>query len=207
MNSTALALLLALFGVLLLALACQRLFKARFFTGGLSIVAGFALLAAAGLLFIVALNLRTYERLTYEAPVAELSFSQTGVHSYRATLMRLPGGDLQVFTLNGDEWQLDARILKWQGWANLLGLNALFRLERLNGRYRDVETERIAPRSLYALSNNPGFDLWRWALARQQKLPWVDAVYGNAVYLPMADGARYRVSVGQAGLIGRRIEK
>lgn len=207
MNSTALALLLALFGVLLLALACRHLFKARFWTAGVSIVCGFALLVVAGLLFIVALNLRTYERLTYEAPVAELSFNQTGLHSYRVTLMRLPGGDLQVFTLNGDEWQLDARILKWQGWANLLGLNAQFRLERLSGRYHDVETERTAPRSLYGLSNNPGFDLWQWALGRSQKLPWVDAVYGNAVYLPMADGARYRVSIGQAGLIGRRVEK
>ena len=34
-------------------------------------------------------------------------------------------------------------------------------------------------------------------------LPFVDAVYGSATYMPMADGARYQVSITQSGLIAR----
>ena len=44
-----------------------------------------------------------------------------------------------------------------------------------------------------------------WALAQAQPrwLPFVDAIYGSATYLPMADGARYEVTLGQSGLIAR----
>jgi hypothetical protein len=38
-------------------------------------------------------------------------------------------------------------------------------------------------------------------------LPFVDAVFGNAVYLPMADGARYQVTLGQSGLIARPLNE
>ena len=34
-------------------------------------------------------------------------------------------------------------------------------------------------------------------------VPWVDAVYGNAAYVPMADGARFVVSIGASGLVAR----
>ena len=67
---------------------------------------------------------------------------------------------MQMFMLAGDEWQLDARVLKWKGWANLLGLDAQYRLERVSGRYRDIEQERNDERTVYALSENPGVDLW-----------------------------------------------
>ena len=33
-------------------------------------------------------------------------------------------------------------------------------------------------------------------------MPFVDAVYGSAVYLPMADGARYEVAITQSGFVG-----
>ena len=42
-----------------------------------------------------------------------------------------------------------------------------------------------------------------WSLARAANLPWIDARYGSAVYLPMADRARFEVSVGPAGLVAR----
>ena len=107
--------------------------------------------------------------------------------------------------LAGDEWQLDARVLKWKGWANLLGLDAQYRLERVSGRYRQIEQERKDERTVYALSENPGIDLWTMSIDHRRWLPFVDAVYGSAVYLPMADGARYEVSITQSGLVARPV--
>ena len=69
-----------------------------------------------------------------------------------------------MFVLSGDEWQLDARVLKWKGWANLFGLDAQYRLERVSGRYRDIEQERTGERTVYALAENPGLDLWKVTL-------------------------------------------
>lgn len=203
MNSDAVALVVALFGVLLLALACQRLFRARFLSAGGSAFTGLLLLAIAALTFVVSLNFHTYARLTHEQPVAEIVFETRGPQRYRATLTQMPSGEMQVFILAGDEWQLDARVLKWQGWANLLGLDAQYRLERVSGRYRDIEQERHDDRTVYELSKNPGIDLWKLSTQYPRWLPFVDAVYGSATYQPMAQGARYEVRITQSGLIAR----
>lgn len=203
MNSEAVALVIAVFGGLLLILACQRLVRGRLLAAGGSLVMGVLLLAIAGMFFLVSINLHTYARLTYERPVAEIVFEARGPQRYRATLMAMPEGQMQMFVLAGDEWQLDARVLKWKGWANLLGLDAQYRLERVSGRYRDIEQERHDERTVYGLSENPGVDLWEMSTQYPKWLPMVDAVYGSATYMPMADGARYQVSITQSGLIAR----
>jgi hypothetical protein len=199
------ATILAILGVLLLVIGMRRLLRARFATGGGSLLLSVAFLGFAGVVFVVGTNLHTYARLTYETPLAELVFQASGPQRFRATISRIPSGEMQVFVLNGDEWQLDARVLKWRGWANLLGLDAQYRLERLSGRYRTIEQERGSPRSVYGLSENPGIDLWAWAQEYPTWLPFVDSVYGSATYLPMVDGARYRVSLTQSGLIARPV--
>jgi hypothetical protein len=203
MPSNAITILIALFGLLLLALACQRLYRARFLAATGSALMGFLLLAISALLFVISLNLHTYARLTHEKPVAEIVFEGRGPQQFRATLAEVPSGEMQLFTLAGDEWQLDARVLKWRGWANLLGLDAQYRLERIGGRYRDIEQERNAQRTVYPLSENPGLDLWMLSTQYPRWLPFVDAVYGSATYMPMADGARYEISITQSGLIAR----
>jgi hypothetical protein len=203
MNIHALSIVLVFFGVVLAIVGLRRLWHARLWSAGLSLLGSAVFFVSALTVFVVAQNLITYSRLTYEAPVADLVFKAAGTQQYQATLIRAPNGEMQVFAITGDEWQLDARVLKWRGWSTLLGLDPQFRLERLSGRYRDIEKERTATRSVYALSDNPGLDLWTWSLTHPRWLPFVDAVYGSATFLPMADGARYRVTLSQTGLLAR----
>lgn len=205
MISNAVILIIAIFGMLLLILACQRLLRARLLAAGGSAFTGALLLAVAAVLFVVSSNLHTYERLTFERPVAEIVFQQRAPQSFNATLTQVPNGEIQMFVLAGDEWQLDARVLKWKGWANLFGLDAQYRLERVSGRYRDITQERTAERTVYPLAENPGLDLWQLTLDKPGRLPFVDAVYGNAAYMPMSDGARYEISITQSGLIARPV--
>jgi hypothetical protein len=207
MHSDAVAAVIALFGLLLLALACQRVFRARLLAASGSALMGLLLLATAAAIFVVSLNLHTYARLTHEEPIAEIVFEARGPQRYRATLAQVASGELQTFVLAGDEWQLDARVLKWKGWANLLGLDAQYRLERVSGRYRDIEQERNDDRTVYPLSDNPGIDLWSLSTEYPRWLPFVDAVYGSATYLPMADGARFEVSITQSGLVARPLNE
>ena len=207
MESDALALILGLFGLTLLVLACQRLLRGRLLTAGGTALLGIALLAIGGVLFIAALNLHTYARLTYEQPVAELVFERASPQHYRVTLTEVPSGEMQTLVLAGDEWQLDARVLKWRGWANVLGLNAQYRLERLSGRYRDIEQERHDQRTVYELSENPGADIWQLRQRYPKWFTFVDAIYGSATYMPMADGARYEVSMTQTGLVARAVNE
>lgn len=199
----AIAIALAAFGLIAFVVTLRRLLRARVFAATRSALGGILLVALAAALIAGSATFRTYARLTNEAPVADLVFEALGPQRFRATLTRAPSGDVQTFDLAGDEWQLDARVLKWRGWANAAGLDARYQLERMSGRYRDVEEERSAPRTVYALGASPRVDLWLLARAYPTWLPFVDAVYGNAAYLPMADGARYRVTISQTGLVAR----
>jgi hypothetical protein len=195
----ALSAVLAL-AVCALAVRCGR--RRRIFAALLLGLTGVLLLVAAGCAGLIAFELRSYERLTHETRAAELQFLQEPGGKYVATL-KLPSGEIRQFELAGDEWQVDARVLKWHGAANLLGFDTVYRLERLGGRYRDIERERTAPRTVYALIE-PGFvDLWDVARLYGHYFPGLDALYGSATYLPLADGAAYDVTVSQSGLIAR----
>ena len=151
---------------------------------------------------LVVSNLYTYQALTRETPVAEIAFTRVADHRYMASL-RTPDGRIRDYELRGDEWQLDARMIKWQGIGALLGLDPLYRLDRLGGRFSEIETARAAPPSLHDLSDEPGLDVWR--LARDCPIGLIDAAYGSGVFLPMAHRFRYQVNMTASGLVARRL--
>lgn len=164
------------------------------------LAAGFGV-AALGLLAL-ALSVWHYLALERETMVAALSFQSLGPQRFQAQVITADGRQ-RTFALNGDEWQLDARVVTWRLPALLAGAPPLYRVERLSGRYRDITQEREAERSVHALDSG-ALDLW--ALKQQFPccLPFVDAQYGSAAYLPMFDGARYTVSfAGRGGLVAR----
>jgi len=111
------------------------------------------------------------------------------------------------YEIRGDEWQIDARVLKWKGMATLLGLDTLYRFERVAGRYADTAQEKSAPRTVHALSTEAGFDLWSALKQHHRWLPLADALYGSAAYAPMADGAQYSVNVSTTGLLLRPLNE
>lgn len=195
------ALLLAA-GLFFLGLSGARIRRRRHLAAARSAVAGCACLGLGALLVAAALNLYTYARLTYEQPVATISFERQGERRYLARLEQ-PEAPPRSFMLVGDEWQIDARVLKWRAPANLLGLDARYRLERLSGRYVDVENESTRLRTVHGLSAERGLNVWNLAQRHQRWLPLMDTRYGSAAYLPMADGARFSVSLTQSGLIAR----
>jgi hypothetical protein len=170
---------------------------------GLAAVACLALAAGVAL---VGVDLASYRRLTHEEPVAEVRFRQQGDRRYAAEVLR-PDGAREAFDLAGDEWQLDARVLKWHGAATVLGLDSGFRLDRIGGRYRDIAQERSAPRTVFELARPRGLDVWDLARRFHAVLPWLDALYGSATYLPMADGAHYAVSISSTGLLARPLNR
>lgn len=183
-----------------LAIHCVRRGRrvATTFAALLSIVFVLAGIAVA----LVGMNLLTWSRLTHETPAAQLTFARTGERAFDVDIA-YADGRRERLALRGDEWQVDARVLKWRPLASLMGFDTLYRLERLSGRYADIDTERAAPHSVYRLHPAGEFDVWSLVRAAHAHLPWVDALYGSAVYLPMADQAAFDVSVGTGGLVAR----
>jgi len=92
-------------------------------------------LLAAALTCGLGISLRGYRLLTAEAPVASLSARQTGPQQF-SLRVDFPDGGHRSAALAGDEWQLDARVIKWTPRAIELGAEPLYRVDRLSGRFR-----------------------------------------------------------------------
>ena len=191
----------AFLGVILFVMGIQRMWRRRIVAGSLEGLVGLLLLAVAALMVMISINLYTYDRLTYESKVAEISFQEIGPQHFGSTLKFK--NKIEILDVCGDDWQIDARVLKWHGMAVLFGFDTLYRLDRLSGRYRNIDQERTARRTVYSLSEGKGIDLWLVAKKYKRWIPWMDALYGSATYMPMVDGASYTVFVSFTGLLAR----
>src|SRR3990170_7003901 len=130
--------------------AIRRLRRLQLVRGTMFFLTGALVLLVAAAAVLVAANLYTYARLTHEQQAARVSMRQLGERWYVLSVQQKKGPP-RHFELRGDEWQIDARVLKWRAIGNLLGLDTLYRLERLSGRYGDVASERSAPRTVHEL--------------------------------------------------------
>ena len=195
---------LTLLALLFFGASVKQTRRGRLLRASGSVVGGAttAVLATAGILLFV--SYLGYERLTAEQLVGEIQFDQSGPDEYTARLM-LEGRLDHLLPLRGDEWQLDARIVTWKPPATILGLEPVYQLERLSGRYSSVERELTEARTVHALAEERPLDLWSVARRFPRFAPGVDAYYGTATYLPMADGARFRVTLSRDALVARPV--
>jgi hypothetical protein len=180
----------------------RRLRHLKLIRGTLLLLTAAALALLAAVFGLVAANLFTYARLTHEQEAARVTMRQVGDQHY-ALSVKPTQASPKHYSVRGDEWQIDARVLKWRPLGNLVGLDTVYRLERLSGRYGDIGLEKTAPRTVYALSEEPGLDVWTLVRRHHRYLPFADALYGSAAYVPMAEGAEYVLSVSTSGLVVR----
>jgi hypothetical protein len=206
MTFTILIAFLALAGLLLLLAAVRRLRRRRFVGGALSGAGALVLILLSLCALLIAANVHTYRRLTIEQPAGELQLTRVADRAFDAVLT-YPSGERASFALRGDEWQVDARVLKWHALANLVGFDTAYRLERLSGRYTRIEDEKTRERTVYALNPPQRIDLWELVHRHHAWLPWVDALYGSATFVPMADGALFEIRVTQSGLLARPLNQ
>jgi hypothetical protein len=206
MTFTALIIVLALAGILFLVAAVRRLRRRRILGGTMHGATALVLILLSVCALLIADNLRSNQRLTFEQPAGELQLSRVGEREFNAVLT-YPSGERANFALRGDEWQVEARVLKWHALANLVGFDTAYRLERISGRYVRIEDERSQARTVYSLNPPQRIDPWDLVHRYHSWVPWVDALYGSATFLPMADGALYEIKVTQSGLIGRPLNQ
>lgn len=206
MTFNLLIVVLGLFGILVLIGSVRNFRRGRIGSGAIRAVAAVVLFILAAGALAVAANLRTFQPIHAERDAGELQFTRIGYHQFNG-VFTFPGGERADFALRGDEWEMDARILTWKPIANLVGFKAAYRLDRISGRYTRLEDEQRLPRTVYALSQPDQFDLWTFLHEHQAWIPWIDAVYGTAAYLPMADEARYAIRVSDTGLLARPLNQ
>src|SRR5690606_32111986 len=116
------------------------LLRTQWFLQWLKGTAGLLLIALAVYFSLYSLNLFSYQQMSREEPLATISFRQLGPQSYVATLAAADGNNVD-YQLEGDLWQIDARIIRWKGIFALLGFQPGYQFEDIQGRYLTLEDQ------------------------------------------------------------------
>ncbi len=199
-----LAVALALGGLLALVIslaAGRRRRPVRAFTG---LLLSLLLLVSAALFGALVVTTVGYRALTREETAAQIQIEPTGPQRFAAHV-RLPDGTEQRFELAGDEVYVDAHILKWKPVANLLGLHTAYELSRIAGRYRSLDNERGAPRTVHALAPEKPLNLFALRQRFAFLSPLVDAEYGSASFVMADRPADFELRVSTSGLLIREV--
>ena len=161
------------------------------------------LLAAAGTLALaVAFGSQGYRALTQEQPAGRIAVHPTGPQRFEARFV-FPDGREATYALAGDEIYVDAHILKWKPIANLVGLSTAYELDRIGGRYRSINQERGAERTVHPLAPSRPIDLFELRRRYAFLAPLFDAEYGSASFVPVDGDAELQLLVSPTGLLIR----
>ncbi len=97
----------------------------------------------------------------------------------------------------GDRWILDADVIEFKPWLNVLGIHSGYKLIRLESYYDNSDLERTAPRTVIDL--NGGDSGFKAMQEQAWSSPFIKGVYGSSTLL-YPDGKTYNVFMSQDGL-------
>ena len=198
------AVTLVVIGLLLSFTGFVALLRARVGSFTIQTLLGLLLLAIGSLAGMIAFGIQGYQTLTREEVVAHVSVSPVAPQRFAASF-RFPDGRVANFMIAGDEIYVDAHILKWQPLANLFGLHTAYELDRVGGRYRNIEQEREAERTIHSLSQDKPVNLFALRQRHTFFAILLDAKYGSATFVPVTQSAELELKISTTGLIMRDV--
>ncbi len=203
MTTVIIALCCIALGLAFGAAARAALRTRRFLSALVRVLFALVFLLIAALLGTITVGLRGYQALTFEEVAATVKTEPLGPQRFRATIT-LPDKRLAMYELDGDAFYIDAHILKWRPWVNILGLHTAYELDRVAGRYNVIADEQTKPHTAYSLAKGKPVDVF--FLARRTLLgALVDAEYGSAAFIAGNRPAEYDVRVSTSGLLMRPV--
>lgn len=162
-------------------------------------------LSVATVFATISISTQGYRALTREEVAATVIVDRLGPTHFSARFT-FADGRKEVYTLAGDEFYVDAHILKWKPLVNVLGLHTTYQLDRVAGRYRKVEDEQSMRRTVYALDGGKPVDMYDLRSRFPLLKPLVDAEYGSSTFISVEDWARFEVRVSTTGLLIRKVD-
>ncbi len=143
-----------------------------------------------------------YRALTYEETAATVRIEPLAAKSFMAHFT-FPDGRQASYKLAGDELYVDAHILKWKHFVNILGLHTAYELDRVTGRYIDMHDELVAPRTVFTLSPDRPINMFNLRQRYFFLRSLLDADYGSATFINSDKPASFEIRVSTTGLLIR----
>jgi len=194
-----------LFGVIGVALLFGGIFsfiRFKYAQSTFRLLTGLLLVTLGAMAGTISIGTLGYRALTREDIAAHITVKPDGPKRFTATF-RFPEGCEATFKLLGDEIYVDAHILKWHSYANMIGLHTAYELDRVAGRYHDIKDERDAQRTVHALGKEKIIDLYALRQRNAFLAPLLDAEYGSATFVPVSKPAEFELRVSSTGLLIR----
>src|SRR2546428_9066489 len=195
---------LHLLAIVLITIAAGVWRNRRRLSSSVGFLAAALCLTLSMLLGAITVGIHGYRAFTQEALAATIKAEPIGPQRFRATVT-LPDSSLHMFDLAGDAVYVDAHVLKWRPIGTLLGLETVYELDRISGRYQALSDEQTRERTVYSLAQKKPFDAFDLARRYWVLRPFVDAEYGSATFVGATapGGATYEVRVSTTGLLVR----
>ena len=191
-------------GILLILSGLAALVRLRPMRFAFRTVFGLLLVSLGALSGAVGIGMRGYRALTREDVAARVAVRPLGSQRFEATFT-VPDRPEMTFVLAGDQVYVDAHILKWTPMANMLGLHTAYELDRVAGRYDDIQQERTAERTVFPLGEEKPVDLFTLRRRYTALAPLLDAEYGSGTFVPVNRAATFEVRVSTTGLLIREL--
>ena len=160
------------------------------------------MLALALLFATISFSIQGYRALTHEQLAATVEIEPLSNQKFIARFWFPDNGESE-FKLSGDELYVDAHILKWKSIANIFGLHTLYELDRVAGRYVDIDEEITKDRTVFSLSSKKFVDIVDLRLKYEFLSFLVDAEYGSATFINVRKYSKLKIMVSTTGLLIR----
>jgi hypothetical protein len=180
--------------------------KKKFFGAVRNFTFAVLMLTLALLFGTISISIQGYNALTREELAATVEIIPVSKQIFMARITFTDSSEKQ-FKLEGDEFYIDAHILKWKSLANLLGLHTLYELDRIAGRYTDIEDETNKNRTVYSVAEDKLIDAFDLRLKYPFLSFLVDAEYGSASFITTNAHKNLKIMVSTTGLLIRDEEK
>jgi hypothetical protein len=162
------------------------------------------MLAIALLLATISFSMKGYHALTYEELAATIEVAPLADQQFVANFV-FPDGSTKEFKLNGDELYVDAHILKWKAIVNIFGLHTAYELDRVSGRFEDIEDEQTKPRTLFSLAEPKIVNAYTLRKKYEFSSWLVDTDYGSASFINVDRSNKFELYVSTTGLLIREV--
>jgi len=179
--------------------------KRKIIGSTISLLTALLCLALAALSGTITVATKGYLALTHEETAAIVRTEPLGGKVFLAHF-EFPDGKKASYRLAGDAIYIDAHVLKWKPMANILGLHTSYELDRVAGRYMDIEEEIKAPRTVFLLSEKKPVNMFNLRVKFSFLEPFLDAEYGSAVFVELKNPAKFEIKVSTTGLLIREIK-
>ncbi len=194
----------ALVGLAFLIGGIRALKNKRLLGSAATVTLALLLLAISALSVTMSIATQGYRAFTREDVAATVVARPSGRQTFSVSF-RYPDGRLKMFDIEGDELYVDARILKWKPFLNFVGIHTAYELDRVSGRYLDIEEELTKERTLYSLGTEKSLDLFELRRRYPVFAPFVDAEYGSATFIQVDQPTTFEVRVSTSGLLIRAV--